>query len=164
MDLERDGKAAGERMNAFYKSKGIKLMPYIEVFYGSECVDQEVVPPRGIELLEQRIGAQVDRLRAAASKKGRADLDLLERLIREAARRERPGKGKSPRPEEIAKAAYASPSSSKRKRSGLEAFLARGAEAAARPWQARLQGQSRGAPRRGAPLRGATGGRRKGKR
>ena len=48
MDLVRNGKAAGERMNRFFKERGINQMPYVEIFLGSECIETEVVPPSAL--------------------------------------------------------------------------------------------------------------------
>ena len=38
LQLVRDGKAAGERMNRHYKRRGVRTMPFIEVFVGSSLV------------------------------------------------------------------------------------------------------------------------------
>lgn len=42
MDLYRNGRAAGERMNNFFKARNITMMPYVEVWLGNECVETEV--------------------------------------------------------------------------------------------------------------------------
>lgn len=39
MDLIRDGKAAGKRMAKFFKERNVTVMPYIEVYRGSVCIE-----------------------------------------------------------------------------------------------------------------------------
>lgn len=146
-------------MNAFFKEKGIKSMPYVEIFVGTECVETEVVPPRALERLEQSIGAAVAQLRVAATPRGQQrQLVLLRQLLR--AQRE----------------AFNGPSNGTRsvtadRRSALGQFLSASrwhSSAAAFERHRGPPGSGGGnkqwsaTPRRGAPLRGATGGRRKG--
>ena len=38
MQLIRDGKAAGKRMLRFFKERQVLVMPYLEVYRGSECI------------------------------------------------------------------------------------------------------------------------------
>ena len=38
--LVRNGKAAGERMNRHYKARGVRTLPYFEVYDGANIVDQ----------------------------------------------------------------------------------------------------------------------------
>ena len=40
LSLVRNGKAAGERMYRHYKARGVRTMPLLEVFAGSELVDR----------------------------------------------------------------------------------------------------------------------------
>ena len=40
LSLVRNGKAAGERMHRHYKARGVRTMPFLEVFDGGELVDQ----------------------------------------------------------------------------------------------------------------------------
>ena len=86
LTLARDGKAAGERMYRFFKSRGIKEMPYIEVYAGSERVEAEVVVPSGIERLQQMIAAAQERLTAGVWRGQRARLLQLQREFRNARR------------------------------------------------------------------------------
>ena len=113
MDLVRNGKAAGERMNKFFRAKSIKLstrpnssaqtrvhsfaccsfggsfsrfaVPYIEIYQGAECIHTEVTPPSALAAFEQAMGAAVERVRAASSSRGGASrqLVLLRQLLRE---------------------------------------------------------------------------------
>ena len=173
MDLVRNGKAAGERMNRFFKERGVKLMPYIEIYYGSECIDTEVVPPSALASFEQAVGAAMERLRAASTSRSGASRQLVQ--LRQFLRDKR---------EEIAAATRRSG----RRRSGAKSTLGGGggggaasdAETTSRspaedlrsllassrrpPRQLSKQEptQARSRSKRGAPLRGATGGRRKG--
>ena len=149
LTLARDGKAAGERMYRFFKSRGIKEMPYIEVYAGSERVEAEVVVPSGIERLQQMIAAAQERLTAGVWRGQRARLLQLQREFRNARR---------PKKERDAAAGGAA---RRTKKSAPESAAAAGAPggggAGARSMVAP---QRSAAPRRGPPLRGATGGRR----
>jgi thiol-disulfide isomerase/thioredoxin len=157
MDLVRDGKAAGERVNRFFKEKGVKLMPYVEVYIGSELFESEVVPPSAVDVFEQSIGAAVARIRAASTGRGGSrQLVMLRRFLRG---RERPRKGATSTSSSASTYGYAPPAaSSPSKKAGVRG------EALAL-WQRavkRSQATRAGGAKRGAPLRGATGGRRKG--
>ena len=57
LTLARDGKAAGERMYRFFKSRGIKERRTSRCNPG-ERVEAEVVVPSGIERLQQMIAAR----------------------------------------------------------------------------------------------------------
>ena len=150
LTLARDGKAAGERMYRFFKSRGIKEMPYIEVYAGSERVEAEVVVPSGIERLQQMIAAAQERLTAGVWRGQRARLLQLQREFRNARR-----------PKKERDAAEGGAAQSGRKKSAPEiaaaAWAQRGGGAVAR---SKVAPQRSAAPRRGPPLRGATGGRR----
>lgn len=165
MDLARDGKAAGERMNRFFKERQIKQMPYIEVFYGKELVDTEVVPPSAIDTFSNVLDEIMERLRLATNSRRDASRQLV--LFRQFLREQRLGGAGSKSKSEtvntgeaqfVDRESSAAPPALKAN-AGLRKFLA------SPPWQPAtgLQ-QSRFRPRRGAPLRGATGGRRKGMR
>ena len=185
MDLVRNGKAAGERMNIFYKEKGIKLMPYVEIYIGSECVDTEVVAPSALATVEQAIGEAFERLRDAAAatstgKRGASrQLVLLRQFLRDkqaevtaTTRRAASGGARQRRRHGAADDDEAAPSAAADEGvAGLFASV---------PWQLELRGTRRqggpprhrgggggppsatGGKKRGAPLRGSTGGRRKG--
>ena len=166
MDLYRDGKAAGERMNRFFKEKKVKLMPYVEIYVGNEMIDTEVVPPSALASFEQAIGSALERLQVASSSRGGASrqLVLLRQFLREKQRElgyggsKRKGRRRANADDEEAGAQTGKPALS---------FL----EEKAAPWlqrggghQSSPQNLPPGAKtkKRGAPLRGATGGRRKG--
>ena len=89
MDLARDGKAAGERMNKFFKERQIKQMPYIEVFYGKELVDTEVVPPSAIDTFSNVLDEIMERWRLATSSSRGASRQLV--LFRQFLREQRLG-------------------------------------------------------------------------
>ena len=164
MDLYRDGKAAGERMNRFFKEKKVKLMPYVEIYVGNEMIDTEVVPPSALASFEQAIGSALERLQVASSSRGGAgrQLVLLRQFLREKQRElgyggsKRKGRRRANADDEEAGAQPPKALS----------FL----EEKAAPWLQRGGGHQSpqnlppGAKtkKRGAPLRGATGGRRKG--
>lgn len=155
MDLERNGKAAGERMANFFKEKKVTSMPYVEVYLGSTLVEAEVIPPSRVEQFELAIGAAMEQLRTLSTPRGvsrqlvllRRALDMLQ------AKRKVSTKGKPSTTGESAGSA-----------AGIERMLGttgrlQSKESRRHPFrsperQARL--------RRGAPQRGATGGRRKG--
>mmetsp|Transcript_15619 Transcript_15619/g.31554 ORF Transcript_15619/g.31554 Transcript_15619/m.31554 type:complete len:88 (+) Transcript_15619:446-709(+) len=40
LSLVRNGKAAGERMNRHYKARGVRTLPYFEVFDGANIIDR----------------------------------------------------------------------------------------------------------------------------
>ena len=40
LELVRNGKAAGERMYRHYRARGVKTMPFIEVFIGAKLVER----------------------------------------------------------------------------------------------------------------------------
>ena len=151
LTLARDGKAAGERMYRFFKSRGIKEMPYIEVYAGSERVEAEVVVPSGIERLQQMIAAAQERLTAGVWRGQRARLLQLQREFRNARR-----------PKKERDAAEGGAAQSGRKKSAPEiaaaAWAQRGGGGAVA--RSKVAPQRSAAPRRGPPLRGATGGRR----
>ena len=163
MDLARDGKAAGERMNKFFKERQIKQMPYIEVFYGKELVDTEVVPPSAVDAFSNVLDEIMERLRLATSSRRDASRQLV--LLRQFLREQRLGGGSQSKSKVVqeAQAQFAEDSESGaappelKANAGLRKFLA------SPPWQPAALQQAR-APRRGAPQRGATGGRRKGMR
>ena len=145
LDLIRNGKAAGERMNAFFKEHGVRSMPYVEIFVGSQRVETETVPPSALERFEMQMGAAVARLRAASTKRGVSrQLVLLRQLLRAEREEVVAGAGKGDAP-----AAYSSFTSTPGR-------LRRGAPMQPPP---ALRGPSR---RKSSPVRGATGGRRKG--
>ena len=152
LTLARDGKAAGERMYRFFKSRGIKEMPYIEVYAGSERVEAEVVVPSGIERLQQMIAAAQERLTAGVWRGQRARLLQLQREFRNARR-----------PKKERDAAEGGAAQSERKKSAPEiaaaAWAQRGGGGGAVA-RSKVAPQRSAAPRRGPPLRGATGGRR----
>ena len=162
MDLVRNGKAAGERMKEFYQARGIKAMPYVEIFIGQECVETEVVPASAISTLESHISAALERLRDTSTPRGRnRQLVLLRQFLRAKADELSGARENSP-------LADAPPAS---QQGGFGQFLAAsrwqaGAERdrhSAHGKQAHLpQRGASGSAKRGAPLRGATGGRRKG--
>jgi thiol-disulfide isomerase/thioredoxin len=145
LDLIRNGKAAGERMNRFFASRNVTTMPHIEVYAGSELVSVEVVPPSRLELFSQAVGAAVIRLQEVAATRGVSrQLVLLRQLLRAGA-----AGAREPRQPAVS--------------GGAERFFA-----ARRGVRETPRGSSAPAPRRaalarrGAPQRGATGGRRKG--
>jgi len=152
LTLARDGKAAGERMYRFFKSRGIKEMPYVEVYAGSERVEAEVVVPSGIERLQQMIAAAQERLTAGVWRGQRARLLQLQREFRNARR-----------PKKERDAAEGGAAQSGRKKSAPElaaaAWAQRGGGGGAVA-RSKVAPQRSAAPRRGPPLRGATGGRR----
>ena len=162
MDLARDGKAAGERMNKFFKERQIKQMPYIEVFYGKELVDTEVVPPSAIDTFSNVLDEIMERWRLATSSSRGASRQLV--LFRQFLREQRLGGKKAGSESQAQFAESASTAASlppaAKANAGFRKFLANP------PWQpaAFNQAQQSRAPRRGAPQRGATGGRRKGMR
>ena len=175
MNLNRNGKAAGERMNKFFKEKGVKLMPYIEIYIGSECVHTEVTPPSALLSFEQAVGSAFESLRAASSGKQGAgrQLVMLRQFLREkqaevAAATRRSGSKRARRAQgSTTDDAPPAPAAQ-----GLASFLAsspwqrrqKGARQASDAWLEAKGSSASGAPRakRGAPLRGATGGRKKG--
>lgn len=175
MNLVRNGKAAGEKMNRFFREKGVKLMPYIEIYVGSECVHTEVTPPSALLSFEQAVGSAFESLRAASSSKqgtGR-QLVLLRQFLRETkadvAVRARSSGARRRRSEGASD--DESPLAAAPAMSALERFLAssiRGRSqqgGSAWPEPSSRGGRSTGArAKRGAPQRGATGGRRKGMR
>lgn len=142
MDLVRNGKVAGERMNAFFKDRGIKTMPYIEIYYGSKLIESEVVPPRALDRFEQGIREAVEKLRSSPTSRGLSrQLALLRKVLRD-----------------------------KRNETRVSAHPPSPATQQAALFRAQREASSHfGTPmvtsvqlRRGAPLRGNTGGRRKG--
>jgi thiol-disulfide isomerase/thioredoxin len=172
LDLMRDGKATGERMNRFFKEKGVKLLPYIEIYVGSTCVDTEVVPPSALKRFEQTLGAATERLRAASqSRRGTSrQLVLLRQFLQEGMARagvETRG-GRRRRRAAVAddEARHAPETSDAAGWPHLLAsrsWLGRASqrrEQLERPWPPHAQSRVRS--KRGAPQRGNTGGRRKG--
>lgn len=169
MDLVRNGKAAGERMNRFFKERGVKLMPYIEIYYGSECIDTEVVPPSALASFEQAVGAAMERLRAASTSRSGASRQLvqLRQFLREKREEIAAATGRSSRRRSGAKSTFGgggggaasdAETTSRSQAEDLRSMLA----SSRRPPKQLSKQDPRSRSKRGAPLRGATGGRRKG--
>ena len=132
------GKAAGERMKRFYKSRGATDLPFVEVYVGDNLVESLVVPPSRMGVLYKAMASAQRRIRRLRWQRDRRSLlALLERA------RER---------QAAARDALLQ---------GLVSTPQRGA--ASRTAVERAEKAGRRAPRRSsAPMRGATGGRRKG--
>ena len=161
IDLVRDGKAAGERMNRFFQSRNATKMPYIEVYCGSSLIDTEVVPFNRIELFDQAIAMAVARLKALPTQLQR---QMLSNLLQQQRADRAPAKARGD-------TAGEAPSPARGFASEWLASMGGGAERpSATSWQAsssstrppRLPATSNKKPRGAPPLRGATGGRRKG--
>ena len=57
LELVRNGRAAGERMNKYFKSRNATELPYIEVYRGDQLIDAAVIPPTNLERFQQMVGA-----------------------------------------------------------------------------------------------------------
>ena len=155
LELVRNGKAAGERMNNFFKSRNITEMPYVELYMGRELIDSEVIPPTRLERFQQMLGQIQERCSEQASAALRRQRALVLQLLRQRRDAERP-QGKSGG----TKSAGHGTGGRSQTRAPGDSW---------RPLYKRADGRSAFsnraiAPRRGAPLRGTTGGRRKGAR
>ena len=57
LELVRNGRAAGERMNKYFKSRNATELPFIEVYRGDQLIDAAVIPPTNLERFQQMVGA-----------------------------------------------------------------------------------------------------------
>ena len=74
LELERNGKAAGERMNRFFKQRNATELPYLEVFVGDKRVEAFVLPPSRIERFNRVLGLAQGILRSSRWRKERRAL------------------------------------------------------------------------------------------
>ena len=162
LTLQRNGKAAGERMYKFFRSRNITQMPYVEVYLGQELLDAEVIPPRSLELFDQALGAASERLaRLRVRGERQRRLDLLRDMRAQRDGRGGPGGGR--RSEGSDQKARASQTDASIRQ--LNAMFKRNLRKASRdPMGKGLESFLKRPSRSGPPLRGATGGRRKGMR
>ena len=158
IDLVRDGKAAGERMNKFFQAHNATKMPYIEVHVGGKLIDAEIVPSSSIELFDQAIALAFSTLKALpAAFQRRRLLQLLQQKRAERAPSKETGAARdgpaADRP--IVPGSSAGPFAAGRRRP----------VSSAPPSAMGQQLQSLvNKPWRSSPQRGNTGGRRKGMR
>ena len=158
MDLVRDGKAAGERMNTFFKAKNITSMPYVEVYCGGTLVDAEIVPSSAIDLFDKALALAFAQLNQLTSTFQRSQ--LLNLLRQQRAKRSPKQKGSTAGTTDAGVDASPSLVGLVTKHAASMATHQRGAPASGGVAPPQLVNK----PRRAAPLRGATGGRRKGMR
>ena len=148
IDLVRDGKAAGERMNKFFQAHNATKMPYIEVHVGGKLIDAEV-PSSSIELLIRPSFRLLHLQGAAGFHQRRRLLQLLQQKRAERA----PARKRAPRRSAIG----STPPRAERR------LLCRRLSAAL-SLPSSAMGQQRSLvnkPWRSSPQRGATGGRRR---
>ena len=142
LELVRNGKRAGERMNAFFKEQNAFELPHVEVYVGSRRVEALTLPPSRVELLQKSLAALGETLLGSRLRRERRNrralLDKLKRAREWAA-------------EDRERLLASLPAAATR----------RSAAATSRSWPPEA-GRSRAPSRAAAPQRGATGGRRKG--
>lgn len=136
LESMRNGKAAGERMHAFFVSRNATKLPYIEVYRGDELVEASTVPPTQLEFFSQMLGQALETVERLGRPQWEREKERLLALLQRPAGEDGAAMGRAP----------------PRRRSQQQ-----------QAWSAVASRRARGAqparpqPRRGAPLRGATG-------